>query len=212
MPWDTGRDRKKVQGKGQRGALSGSGDCVFYGENRHSGWFEGDGGDDRASIPDHQEKVSSHQSCSFLRALRGARGKGPGQQRGAGGKQESLEIGPGPWAGGTGHVWGLPANLGHNPHNLAVFLGSPERDSLGIRMVKKAPAVQKTQVWSLGQEEKNSLENSWELLENSWEFPPFPGETDGNPLQYTISSNMPGESHGQSSLTCYGPWGHKSWR
>ena len=36
-----------------------------------------------------------------------------------------------------------------------------------------------------------------------------PGERNGNPLQYTISSNMPGESHGQRSLAGYSPWGCK---
>ena len=33
----------------------------------------------------------------------------------------------------------------------------------------------------------------------------FPGEANGNPLQYVL----PRESHGQRSLVGHGPWGHK---
>ena len=58
---------------------------------------------------------------------------------------------------------------GRNPHHLAVFPVSPERASMVTRMAKNAPAVQKTQVRSLGQEDRNSLQNSCELLENSLE-------------------------------------------
>ena len=34
----------------------------------------------------------------------------------------------------------------------------------------------------------------------------IPGEGNGNPLQY---SYLPGEFHGQRSLTDYSPWDHK---
>ena len=51
---------------------------------------------------------------------------------------------------------------------------------------KNLPAIQETQVWSLGQEDS-------------------PGEGNGNPLQYSWS----GEFHGLRSLVCFSPWGHK---
>ena len=54
-------------------------------------------------------------------------------------------------------------------------------------MVKNLPAVQETQVQSLGWEEP---------LEKKWlPTPVF----------------MPGESHGQRSLVGYSPWGCKEW-
>ena len=52
-------------------------------------------------------------------------------------------------------------------------------------MVKHLPAMQETQVWSLGQEDP--LEKEMAIH----------------------SSILPGESHGQRSLVGYSPWGHK---
>ena len=52
-------------------------------------------------------------------------------------------------------------------------------------MVKNLPAVQKTWIQSLGQED---------LLEKG---------------MATHSSILPGEFHGQRSLVGYSPWGHK---
>ena len=56
-------------------------------------------------------------------------------------------------------------------------------DSLGAQMVKNPPAVQETQVQSLG------WEDPWRR-----EWLPTP-------------VFLPGESHGQRSLVGYGPWG-----
>ena len=53
-------------------------------------------------------------------------------------------------------------------------------------MVKIPPAMQETQVRSLGQEDA-------------------PGEENGYPLQYSCLENH----HGQRSLEGYSPWGHK---
>ena len=53
------------------------------------------------------------------------------------------------------------------------------------QMVKNLPAMQETQVQSLGQEDPQRKE--WRLT------PIF----------------VPGESHGQRSLAGYSPWGHK---
>ena len=55
----------------------------------------------------------------------------------------------------------------------------------GGLVVKNLPAKQETRVWSLGQEDP--------LEEGRLPTPVF----------------MPGESHGQTSLTGYSPWGHK---
>ena len=52
-------------------------------------------------------------------------------------------------------------------------------------MVKHLPAMQETQVWSLGQEDPLEKERA------------------------IHSSILPGESHGQRSLVGYSPWGHK---
>ena len=52
---------------------------------------------------------------------------------------------------------------------------------------------------------KNLLTNAGDPGDAGW-IPGsgrFPVEGNGNPLQF-----MPGESHGQRSLTCCGPWGH----
>ena len=57
--------------------------------------------------------------------------------------------------------------------------------SLVAQMVKNLPAVQKTWIQSLGQED---------LLEKG---------------MATHSSILPGEFHGQRSLVGYSPWGHK---
>ena len=60
------------------------------------------------------------------------------------------------------------------------------RASLVAQMVKNLLAMQETWVLSLGQE--NPLEK----------------------VMATYSSFLPGESHGQSSLASYGPWGCKA--
>ena len=52
-------------------------------------------------------------------------------------------------------------------------------------MVKNLPAVQETQVWSLGCEDPLEKEMT------------------------AHSSNLAGEPHGQRSLVGYSPWGHK---
>ena len=61
------------------------------------------------------------------------------------------------------------------------------RASLVAQMVKK-PAIQVTQVQSLSQEDP--LEKEITTL--------LPGKL-----------FLPGESHGQRSLACHSPWGHK---
>ena len=57
--------------------------------------------------------------------------------------------------------------------------------SLVAHMVKNLPAMQETQIWSLGWEDP---------LEKGMATPPV---------------LLPGESHGQTSLVGYGPWGRK---
>ena len=57
--------------------------------------------------------------------------------------------------------------------------------SLVAQMVKHLPAMQETQVWSLGRED--SLQEG----------------------MATVSSILSGEFHGQRSLEGYSPWGHK---
>ena len=83
-------------GEGQRGALSGNGDCVFYGEYGHSGWFEGDGG---AQAIKRTFPAPHHvPSC---RALRGARGKGSSGEVLVGSRRA--------WRAGQGPAQGAPA-------------------------------------------------------------------------------------------------------
>ena len=54
-------------------------------------------------------------------------------------------------------------------------------------MVKNLPAMQETQVHSLGGE--------------------YPLEKEMAPTPVFLL----GKSHGEKSLACYSPWGHKSW-
>ena len=58
-------------------------------------------------------------------------------------------------------------------------------DSLVIQMIKNLPAMQETQVQSLGQ--KDPWRREWQAT------PVF----------------LPGESHGQSHLVGYSPWGRR---
>ena len=57
--------------------------------------------------------------------------------------------------------------------------------SLVAQLVKKPPAMQETRIQFLGQEDP---------LEEAWQPTPV---------------FLPGESHGQSCLVGYSPWGHK---
>ena len=59
--------------------------------------------------------------------------------------------------------------------------------SLVAQLVKNLPAVQETQVHSLGQEDPLGIPREWPLT------PVF----------------LPGEFHGERSLVGYSPWGHR---
>ena len=76
----------------------------------------------------------------------------------------------------------LPFPISHNQIN---FIHSTYRASLVAQTAKNLPAVQETQVWSLGWED---------LLDKGLA---------------THSSIQPGESHGQRSLAGYSLWGRK---
>ena len=69
----------------------------------------------------------------------------------------------------------------------AIKLLSREGASLVAQLVKNLPAVQETQVRSLGWEDPLEKEMATTLV------------------------SLPGKSHGQSSLEGYSLWGHKSW-